>query len=199
MSLVFKFLGGFLKALKTFIYAWCFFVFMAKLLNAVFGIGVAVVVYVLILLGIQAFYPEVRFDDFCNSTVASAPVSGFEKCFDNMTVGECRSLTDLKKNDEFEKCNNAFMDADKQHNKVFFIIASSLGALVVLVSFFLISWLGMANISAGIACAGIVLIMYAFVRGWVSIDDRIKFGVGIVVAALIIFLAVKVNKMLEKS
>ena len=174
---------------------------MAKVLNAVFGIGIAVVVFILILLGIQAFYPEPRYDTFCNQSHYYAPVSqyGFEKCYDNITVGECRasSAGEITANEkEMQKCSQNFDKASRAYNRNFFIITSSFGVIAILTAFFLLS---LVNISAGIASAGIVLIMVSFIRGWESTDDKLKFAVGLVIAALVITLAVIVNKKLSKK
>ena len=68
--------------------------------------------------------------------------------------------------------------------------------IAVLTAFFLLS---LVNISAGIASAGIVLIMVSFIRGWESTDDKLKFAVGLIIAALVITLAVIVNKKLSKK
>lgn len=166
---------------------------MSKVLSAVFGIGIAVVVYTVLLLGIQAFYPAPRYNDFCNETVRfSDPMMSFVKCPDNITVGECRTTMETE-GDEMQECNKAFEDADMIYSRNFFIIASTLGVLTIIAAFFL---LGTTNISAGIACSGIILIMFAFIRGWMSTNDKLKFFVGLVAAAVVITLAVLVNRQL---
>ncbi|MEM4268290.1 MAG: hypothetical protein QXK37_05680 [Candidatus Woesearchaeota archaeon] len=164
---------------------------MTKVLNVVFGIAVGVVVFVLALLGIQAFYPDVNYEDFCPQQYISEPRFGFEICTDNITVGECRALISGRTlNTEQRNCEIEFNNAMKAYNKNFFIIASSLGVLIILVAFFLT----ITSISAGIACSGIVLILSAFIRGWESTDDRLKFVVGIVITAIVTTLGVIVSK-----
>lgn len=168
---------------------------MVKVLNVVFGIGIGVVVYILILLGIQAFYPEVNYEDFCNSTMYSEPMLDFAKCPDNMTVGECRYSIKTG-NDEMNKCQQDFDAASKIYNRNFFIIASALGLMTIIVAFFL---LNITNISAGVACSGIVLVMWAFMRGWQGTDNKLKFVVGLVIAVVVIVLGFVVNKKLAKT
>ncbi|MBN1156008.1 hypothetical protein JXA85_00185 [Candidatus Woesearchaeota archaeon] len=169
---------------------------MVKVLNAVFGIGIAVVVYIVVLLGIQAFYPEPEYESFCNETMDSRyedPINTFMKCPDNITVGECRALMDEKSDD---KCWDEYDEAEKVYSKNFFVIASILGVILVVIAFFL---LNTTNISAGVACAGIVLILWAFMRGWESTDPKVKFITGMGIAAVVITLAVIVNKKLSKK
>ena len=166
---------------------------MAKVLNVVFGIGVGVVVYIIILLGIQAFYPEPELDDFCETDRYAEPVN-FGKCFDNMTVGECRELT-MGDSPIRDECYEEFDLAQEKYNKNFFIIGSILGVLVVVAAYLL---LNLVNISAGIGMAGFVLILWAFMRSWESINDMLKFVVGLVIGTIVITLAVIVNKKLKK-
>lgn len=168
---------------------------MVDVLNVVFGIGIGVVIFVLVLLGIQAFYPEVRYEEFCNQTMYGQTSYGYEKCPDNITVGECRTSM-AAEDKKMEKCSQDYMNLDKIYSKNFFIIASILGVIVVLVAFFLPS---MINIRAGLMCSGIVTILWAFIRGWQGTDDKLKFIVGLVIAAIIITLAVIMNNRLAKQ
>ena len=76
-----------------------------------------------------------------------------------------------------------------------FFIASFIGIMIVVVSFFL---LNMVSISAGVALAGLGVIVYGFARGWEGTGDIPKFIVGLIVAAIVIYFAVKIHKKLEK-
>ena len=167
---------------------------MAKVLNVVFGIGVGVVVYIIILLGIQAFYPAPEHNDFCNETRFESPIK-LDRCLDNMTVGECRELN-FEEDTKRDVCYEEYDLAQEKYNKNFFIIGSILGVLVVVAAYFLLS---LTNISAGIGMAGFVLILWAFMRSWESINDMLKFIVGLFIAAIVISLAVIVNKKLSKK
>ena len=169
---------------------------MAKVLKAVFGIGIAVIVYIVVLLGIDAFYPEVDYEDFCNESLRYAdPVFEFAKCPDNITVGECRSSLDFTSEERVE-CDKAFSLTSKEYNQRFFIIASVLGTIVLIVAYFLLS---VTNISTGVASAGIVLIVWAFMRGWESTNSLTKFVVALVIAVVIVSLTVVVNKKLGRG
>ncbi|MFZ5955583.1 MAG: hypothetical protein ACOYT4_04090 [Nanoarchaeota archaeon] len=168
---------------------------MAKILNVMFGIGIAVVIYILVLLGIQAFYPAVRYEDFCNQSIYSDPILNVAKCQDNMTVGECRASMKLD-DDEMQKCQQEFTNANRNYNKNFFIIASILGVTIMIIAFFLLT---MPSISAGISGSGIVLIIWAFTRGWESANDKLKFFVGLIIAIIVITLALILNNKLEQK
>lgn len=172
---------------------------MSKVVSAVFGIGIAVVVYVCMLLGIQAFYPHPEYNDFCeeNSRIA-VPYMGFESCADDITVGECRKQTkeSSMEKDNMNQCQDDWNAATKNYSRNFFIIASILGVIALIVSYFLlnISSVAITNISAGVACSGIVMILWGFVRGWESTDEKLKFIIGLIIAVIVIALTVKLNK-----
>lgn len=174
-----------------------------KVMNLVFGIGIAVIVFIVALLGIQAFYPEPEYEDFCNISMYSAPaVSTFTiyDCPDNMTVVDCRKLIYEKdinspeakvREKEQVTCGTEYDEARKNYNKNYFLIASILGLIGLIVSFFLLNNI---NISAGVASAGIVLIIVAFTRGWTETNDILKFVVGLVIGIVVVFLTIKINR-----
>ena len=174
-----------------------------KVMNLVFGIGIAVIVFIVALLGIQAFYPEPKYEDFCNMSMYSFPaVSTFTiyDCPDNMTVVDCRKLIYEKETNSPEAksrekeqvtCSTEYDEASKNYNKTYFLIASILGLIGLIVSFFLLNNI---NISAGVASAGIVLIIVAFTRGWTETNDILKFVVGLIIGIVVVFLTVKINR-----
>jgi hypothetical protein len=174
-----------------------------KIMNVVFGVGIAVIVFIVALLGIQAFYPEPKYEKFCNISMYSTPVIStytIYDCPDNMTVVDCRKLIyekDINSSEtkarekEQQDCSTKYDEANKNYGKIFFLIASILGLIALIVSFFLLNTI---NISAGVASAGIVLLIVAFVRGWNSTNDIFKFVAGLIIGAVIIFLTLKINK-----
>ncbi len=172
-----------------------------KIMNFVFGVGIAVIIFIVALLGIQAFYPEPKYENYCKTdyTYAVPVMSTVYDCPGNITVTDCIQL--LKENEvnskeykerenEIQECSRRYDDASRSYNKTFFIIASILGLIAIIVSFFL---LGIINISAGVASAGIVLIIVSFTRGWNSTNDMLKFVVGLIIAIVIVFLTLKIN------
>lgn len=178
---------------------------MSKVLSAVYGIGIAVVLYVTMLLGIQAFYPEPDYEAYCDTTVRYAePYYAFEGCTDDMTVAQCRDQNVNQKDNsaEWQKCQEAYEKANESYGRNFFILASTLGVIALIVAFYLlvgITSMSITNISAGVACAGIVMVLWAFIRGWDSTDDIVKFIVGLVIAVIVITLSVMLNKRPEHA
>ena len=173
-------------------------------MNVFFGIGIAIILYVVVLLGIQAFYPAKMISDY-NCTYPSYPSKlnmDLEGCSNSMTVGECISyrenltITYDKEMEEYDSCYQKFNDAQKVYNKNFFLITNLLGvALIVVASLFIV----MTNISAGVSFAGLGLIVWGFARGWDSIGNSTKFVVALIIAALIIWLGVRFNTKQNKK
>jgi hypothetical protein len=175
-----------------------------KVMNVDFGIGIAVILFIVVMLGTQVFYKAPMYEDYCNVSYFDKPVSIYDSsiCSDNITVRECNTLVKEKQTtfdrqqQEQEKCQKEFEDADKVYGKIVFLINCIVGIVAVIVSLFLF---GMVNIAAGTAFSGLALIIYGFMRGWQGIGDVLKFVVALVVAALFVYFAVVVNKRYSKN
>lgn len=172
---------------------------MAKVMNVVFGIGIALIIFIVVMLGTQVFYKEPVYDNFCNVSYYDKPVFIYDSsiCSDNMTVKDCNLLIKEKQTTldvqsiEMERCSKAFQEADKIYGKNVFIISCTAGIIAVIVSLF---FLLMINIAAGTAFAGLLLIFYGFIRGWQGTGDILKFVVALIIAVMFIIFAIKVNK-----
>jgi len=177
---------------------------MAKIMNTVFGISVAVILFIVVLLGIRVFYHAPEYDNYCNQSVFSKPLYNydFSVCSDNISVGACRILIKDsqaqldEQNQEMERCQTAFNDAEKIYGKNVFIITSVIGIIAIIASLFLF---GFINIAAGTAFSGLALIVYGFMRGWQGTGDVLKFVVGLIIAILVVVFAVIVNKRYIKN
>jgi len=176
---------------------------MAKVMNTVFGIGIAVILFIVVMLATQVFYKAPVYEDFCNTTYYDKPIAVYDStiCPDNITVKECNAIitekqsTLDKQQQEMEKCSKAYSEADKIYGKNLFVINNIAGIIAVIISLFLFS---MVNIAAGVSFAGLALIIYGFMRGWQGTGDVLKFIVALIVAILFVVFAVFVNKKYEK-
>src|SRR3989338_7021091 len=177
---------------------------MARIINAAFGIGIAVLIFIVVLLGIQVVYKEPKIENFNCTYPYDRPVYAYDIsfCNENITVKECNALIKEKRIDsekiraEYDKCWKEFQDAEKIYGRNVFLIANIAGIIVVIISIFLFS---MINISSGIAFSGIALIFYGFARGWQGTGDLLKFITALAVAIIFIILAVFVNQKYGKE
>lgn len=175
-----------------------------KVMNVVFGIGIAVILFIVVMLGVQVFYKAPVYDDFCNSSRYSSPNPIYDStiCSENMTVKECNLLVKYnqtiadKENAYFNECNQKYQDADKVYGRNIFLINNIVGIIFVIASLFLFA---MINIAAGTAFAGLVLIIWGFIRGWQGTGDILKFIVAFIVAVLFVYFAVVVNRRYSRK
>jgi len=174
-------------------------------MNVVFGIGIAILVFIVVMLGTQVFYPEPMYEDYCNQSMYAQPIGIYDytMCADNITVGTCRLQIQNssqkffdKQNAEQMKCNTDYQEASKVYGKNLFVINNIAGIIAVVISLFLFS---MVNIAAGTAFAGLILIIYGFMRGWQGTGDVLKFIVAIIVTSLFVIFAVRVNRRYQKE
>ena len=174
-----------------------------KVMNVVFGIGIAVILFIVVMLGTQVFYSEPLYEDYCNYSMYPQQVSvyGIDLCSDNMSVRECNLLIKEKQpifdkqQAYYNECQTKYNNASRVYGKNLFIINNIAGIIFVVISLYLF---GMVNIAAGTAFAGLTLIIYGFMRGWQGTGDILKFIVALIVATLFIVFAVVVNKRYSK-
>lgn len=172
-----------------------------KIMNVVFGIGIAVIIFIVVMLGTQVFYQEPVWEDY-NCTYPKEIYTTMEICPDNISVLQCREMVKTQPfittpdQTKFNECEKSFSEANKIYGKNLFIINTIVGIIAVIISLFLLS---MVNISAGIAFSGLILIIYGFMRGWQGTGDVLKFIVALIVAGLFIVFAVMVNKRYSKE
>lgn len=163
-----------------------------KVVNVVLAIGTLIILGALITLGIKAFYPEPVSPDY--SAVVKAPVAYPAQAPCAANDAPCKkevadyNAQQQAQQDEFNKQQQAYQDQMKVYNKNVFIAANVIGILVFISGFFLVLYGGLASLGVpiGIMMAGLWSIIYGYARGWGSIDDQLKFFVGLVIAVLVI-------------
>ena len=170
---------------------------MAKVMNTVFGIGIAILIFIVALLGINVFYPRPDIADFNCSDMRAEKVVPCDK---NLTVGECEDIMNQRimaaDNSEYEECYDRYDTARDAYDTDFFIITSILGFIAIIVSMFLFS---MVNIAAGTAFSGLALITFGFMVGWQNTDDVVKFIISLIITTVVVGFAVIVNRRYEKK
>jgi heme/copper-type cytochrome/quinol oxidase subunit 4 len=161
-----------------------------KIVNIILGLGTAIILGALINLGIRAFYPEPVAPDYgmmVKPMIAyPAPCAAGDKtCVAQLNVYNAEQQA---QQDAFNQKQKEYQDAMRIYNRDVFIIANIVGIVVFIVGFWFVFTTAIAtqSVPIGIMIAGLWSIIYGYGRGWDSIDDRLKFFVGLVVAALVV-------------
>lgn len=164
-----------------------------KIVNIILGLGTAIILGSLINLGIRAFYPEPVAPDYNKMTMPTSvqvPYPGQCAAGDAVCIKQQNTYNaeQQARQDKFNQEESRYQDAMSVYNRNLFIIANVVGIIVFIVSFWLIFATAIATQSVPIGgmMAGLWSIIYGYARGWGSIDDRLKFFVGLVIAALVI-------------
>lgn len=162
-----------------------------KIINIILGIATALILAALINLGIKAFYPEPTPPEYNTYVkIAPAPIQypcdkADKACLEQQAASNAEQQ---KENDVFNKKQQEYTDAIKIYNRDYFVIANVTGIIIFIIAFWLLVDATAATQSAliGFMLASLWTIFFGYIRGWDSVDDKIKFVVGLVVAALVV-------------
>jgi heme/copper-type cytochrome/quinol oxidase subunit 4 len=159
-----------------------------KIVNFVLGLATAVILGALINLGIAAFYPAPVAPSYPNTAVVAPVVpcaSADAACMQNNAKIDVQQQA---AQDQYNNAETAYEGATSVYDRNVFIIANIIGIVVFAIGFWLIFGIMLASnaVPVGIMLAGLWSIVYGYARGWGSVDDQLKFFIGLVIAVLII-------------
>lgn len=158
-----------------------------KVINFVLGLGTAIILAALITLGIKAFYPE-PVSPYSNviAPVMAPPYA--EPCAKNDITCEQAWSDYNAKIAQQQQQEQAYEDAMKVYNRNIFIIANVVGIIIFAIGFWMLFATAVVaqSVPIGIMIAGLWSIIYGYARGWGSVNDQLKFFIGLVIAILVI-------------
>ena len=143
-----------------------------RVIDVAFAIAVGVLFYLILVLGLNLAFPEPEYSDYCNVT------QRFEPCMPNMTVGECREIRDDP------QCQNLYQDAREQRDTWYFVMASFLGLLTIVISS---TYVRKRHIAAALVIAGVVLVFFAYMVGWEQTSDLMKFIAAVITGLIVLY------------
>lgn len=162
-----------------------------KIVNIILGLGTAIIVGSLIVLGIAAFYPAPAAPSYSAIVKPVAPPVAAPCAANDVACKAQLSEYQAKQQaeqDQFTREQEAYDAAMKIYNRNLFIAANVAGMAVFAVGFWMLFATAVAAQGApiGVMLAGLWGIVYGYARGWGSVDDRLKFFIGLAVAVLVI-------------
>lgn len=159
-----------------------------KVVNFVLGLGTALILGALIILGIKAFYPEPVAPTY-PVIAPSAPVvpcaSADVQCQQNNAQIEAQQQD---QQNQFNEEQDAYTAAMQIYDYYIFIIANIIGIIIFAIGFWMLFATAVAaqSVPIGIMIAGLWSIIYGYGAGWDSVNNQLKFFIGLIIALLVI-------------
>jgi len=155
-----------------------------KIMNFIIGGAIAVIVSTLLVLGLKIFIPPPEYPSY--SYDYNSCGTGDQACYE-------------RQQREQQNRQKDYTEQSKTYGGKIFIAANVVGIIVLLLGI-LCFGVGLGtNIGVGIILSGAFGIVYGYALGWEGADDAVKFGVGLVVALILIGGGVAVNRMHAKA
>jgi hypothetical protein len=151
---------------------------MGKILNATFGIVIAIVTLLVALLGLHVFYPAPQYD-YKTDCYQNYKPTATDDSPENAAYKAC-----LADQQEYQE---TYDQQRKEHASNYFIIANVLALIIFGVSFF---FKNMLSLMIGFVFAGLGVLISAFTIGWDATSDAAKFIIAVVVLGAIIWYAI---------
>ncbi len=159
-----------------------------KMVNFVLGLGTAIILAALITLGIKAFYPEPVAPVYPNMPIAYPTQPCAAKDAACLTQQSAATEAQQVAQDQFNQQQTIYDGQMRIYNRNVFIIANIAGIVVFGFGFWLLfaTTIAAQSVPIGIMVAGLWSIIYGYARGWGSVNDQLKFFIGLVIAVLVI-------------
>lgn len=168
---------------------------MKIIINLVLGLGTAIILSSLIVLGIKAFYPEPaspNYEEFYPKAVPSS-ISDCLNCCDKADakcIAERDKYYEEQKiqQEKFNEENRIYQGKMKVYNRDVFVIANIAGIIIFVAGFLFLfnTAISSQSVPVGVMISGLYGIIYGYARGWNSTNDQLKFFIGLIIAALVI-------------
>jgi hypothetical protein len=153
-----------------------------KIINVVLGLGTAIIVSSLIVLGISAFYPAPTYPTYPVAPVMQPCAQGDVNCVSALQNNQTQA------ENTYQTQETTYEAQTKVYNRNLFIVANIVGIVVFMVAFWLLFATSIVaqSVPIGIMIAGLYSIIYGYVAGWGSVDEKLKFFIGLVIGILVI-------------
>jgi small-conductance mechanosensitive channel len=163
---------------------------MNRAINAILGIGVAIVVFLFFILSFKIVYQEPQWDA-CWSEYPRY----FERQYEENLTEE-QILDQEQQEAAVRACEERTNAARSAYSQKVFYSAIIVGMLLILA---IIPLLAFANIAAGIGASGIALFVYGLSVGWNSTSEIVKLVLMFIAVVIVIGLAIWLNLKKDKK
>lgn len=166
--------------------------------NLAIGIAIMILTLFVVMYGINIFYSQPEYEDFCNmskpyyftTTEKSCIEAGgrWEKFTEPQQIKDANATGYC---DQYYHCSQDFETADKEYHKNIFLLTLPLGIIILLIGMFLFR---LEAVGSGLMGGGILSIIYGIGGYWRYSAEVLKFSLSLAGLIIIIFAAYKYNK-----
>lgn len=176
--------------------------------NLVLGIGIFIVFMFLLHNGIRAFYPGPEYENYCKTSMyptyptVVSPNCTYpreireqeQQCYNDKgqpmyEYNEAGCTIAVK---ECNYCQRDFDAANKDYNKVVFIIAIIIGIITLLVGYAILT---IEPVGSALMASGIGAIIYGTIRNWDNLGSIGRFILLLLAFLLLIWITVRLNTL----
>ncbi len=172
---------------------------MKNIKEKLLSIAIAIILTFFIAYGINTFYKNPEWEDFCDEKTIVKPNITEQECLDTggkwteerfprpvegqpEVTGYC---------DQQYTCRQEYEDSREAYNRIVFIISGILGLIAVIIGGIVLK---LESVSAGIMGGGILTIIYGTLRYWGHLEDIGRFIILGLILVVLIFIGYKYLK-----
>ena len=185
-----------------------------KVKNLVLGLGIVVVYALVLWQGIEAFYPQPKYEDFCDVYPDRPIHEKYPGENNNCTLPvnlETKQNACYKVKGEFryeyddngcviegycDECNINYNEASDKYSRNIFIISLIAGVITFIIGFAILK---VEPVGSALIGSGIWAIFYGTVRNWRNFGAGIRFVLLFIVLMILIWLAIRLNQVRKKN
>lgn len=171
---------------------------MKNIKEKLLSIAIAMVLVFFIAYGINTFYKNPKYADFCDEEKPYRPNITEEECLSiggkwtQERIPRVEGQPEQKGYcDQHYTCRKEFEDVREKYNKIVFIISGILGLAAVIIGGIVLK---LESVSAGIMGGGILTIIYGTLRYWGHLEDIGRFLILGIILITLIFIGYKYLK-----
>lgn len=167
--------------------------------NIVIGIAIMILTLFVVMYGINMFYSQPEYEDFCDTERVYNIMNNETACLD--AGGKWTDYQEIQKNpeditrtgycNEDYYCREEYQEASERYYKNIFLITLPLGIIIILLGMFMF---GLEAVGSGLMAGGVLSIIYGVGGYWRYSEDVLKFTLSLIGLIIVIFAAYKFNK-----
>lgn len=180
---------------------------MASAKNVILIIAIIIIFTLFSVYGIQLFYKEPQYSDYCKESYYSKPriVSGMDcpenpeleaimnDCYDseNAVINQTYDEHGCLMNFDCSTCNKDYEISREKWAKNYFIVAVIVGIIAIVIGALLFS---LDVVGGGLMGGGALLIFVSSMRAWTALGDAVRFILLGLALVILIYIAIRINK-----